>query len=189
MSNTPTETIAYLGLGANLGDRAASLRAAVEALDKFNGISVDWVKGLAPVYETGPVGGRPDQPMYLNTALRITTTLDPYALLQVALSIENDLGRVRGERWSARTIDIDILLYGQLTLDDERLTIPHPRLSERRFVLAPLSDIASDLTHPGLGLSIQELARALEVNGPSERVVRLTDQLLLHRPTPPAAKS
>lgn len=189
MSGMPPETTAYLGLGANLGDRLASLRAAVHALDKRDGIRVDWDKGLAPVYETDPVGGPPDQPKYLNTAVRITTALDPFALLKVVQSIENDLGRVRGEHWSARTIDIDILLYGQLTLDDERLTIPHPRLHERRFVLAPLSEIAGDMTPPALGLSIQELARKLEVNGPGNRVVRLPDQLLLHRPNATAAKS
>ncbi|MCH8149409.1 MAG: 2-amino-4-hydroxy-6-hydroxymethyldihydropteridine diphosphokinase [Planctomycetes bacterium] len=179
---------AYLGLGSNLGDRLGSLRAAVYALDKHDGIRVDRDHGVAAVYETSPVGGPRDQPLYLNSAVRITTTLDPHFLLFSILHIESDLGRERGERWSARTIDIDILLYDHLTLDEERLTIPHPRLHERRFVLAPLSDIAGDMTHPGLGLSIQELARKLDVNGPSERVVRLPDQLLLVRPTPPAAK-
>ena len=180
---------AYLGLGSNLGDRLGSLRAAIHALDKRDGIRVDWEHGIAPVYETAPVGGPPDQPPYLNTAIRIFTTFDPFALLKAILSIEYDLGRVRGERWSARTIDIDILLYDQLTLDDERLTIPHPRLHERPFVLAPLSHIAGDVTHPGLGLSIQELARKMEVNGPGDRIARLTDLRLLQCPTTPTAKS
>ena len=180
---------AYLGLGSNLGDRLALLRAALHAIDTRDGIKIDWDGGIAPVYETSPVGGPPDQPWYLNTAVRITTTLDPFTLLKVVLSIENDLGRVRGQRWAARTIDIDILVYGQLTLNDEVLTIPHPRLFERRFVLAPLSDIAGDMTHPRLELSIQELARKLELKDASDRVERLTDQLLLHRPNTSAAKS
>lgn len=181
MSNTPRETIAYLGLGSNLGDRMESLRAALHALDRHDAIQVDWNGGIAPVYETSPVGGSPDQPMYLNTALRITTTLDPYALLQVVLSIENDMGRVRDERWSARKIDIDILLYGQLTLDDDRLTVPHSRLHERLFVLAPLCDIAGDVMHPHLNVSIRQLARSSNENRLGDRVI-LTGEPLAVQP-------
>ena len=122
-----------------------------------------------------------------NTEVILITAYGSESLAREALSRDNDASAAYD--YLIKPIDIDILLYGQLTLDDERLTIPHPRLHERRFVLAPLSEIAGDMTPPALGLSIQELARKLEVNGPGNRVVRLPDQLLLHRPNATAAKS
>lgn len=163
MSETQTETTVYLGLGANLGDRLATLRGAVENLDDTDGIHVDWKRGIAPVYETDPVGGPPDQPPYLNSAIRIYTTLAPLELLAATQQIENQLGRERAERWAARTIDIDILLFGDQSLESAALTIPHPRMHERRFVLAPLCDIARGARHPHMDLTLGDIAAPLLV--------------------------
>jgi 2-amino-4-hydroxy-6-hydroxymethyldihydropteridine diphosphokinase len=134
-------TRAYLALGSNLGDRAAHLQRAVDALCVTPGIEV---AGLSRVYETAPVGG-PPQDAYLNAVVAIDTDLDPYALLDVAQTCERDAHRVRAERWGPRTLDVDVLLYDGVELDDPVLTIPHPRMWERGFVLAPLRDVAPAL--------------------------------------------
>jgi 2-amino-4-hydroxy-6-hydroxymethyldihydropteridine diphosphokinase len=134
-------TRAYLALGSNLGDRAAHLQRAVDALAATPGIAV---VAVSRVYETAPVGG-PAQDAYLNAVLAIDTDLDPHALLAVAQDCERDAHRVRVERWGPRTLDVDVLLYGDLELDDADLTIPHPRMWERGFVLAPLRDVAPGL--------------------------------------------
>jgi 2-amino-4-hydroxy-6-hydroxymethyldihydropteridine diphosphokinase len=129
---------AYLGLGSNLGDRAANLDEATRRLGSAAGTAVVARSG---VYETPPWGDA-DQPPFLNAALRIETSLSPLELLDLALSTERDLGRVRTRRWGPRTIDIDLLAYDDLGIADERLTLPHPRLFERAFVLVPLAEIA-----------------------------------------------
>ncbi len=132
---------AYLALGSNLGDRALHLQSAVDRLDAADGVDVVEV---SRVYETEPIGG-PSQDPYLNAVLAIETELDPYALLALAQQIERDAQRVRAERWGPRTLDIDVLLYDDVRLDDPDLTLPHPRIWERGFVLAPLRDVAPAL--------------------------------------------
>jgi 2-amino-4-hydroxy-6-hydroxymethyldihydropteridine diphosphokinase len=127
---------AFLSLGSNLGDRRALLRDAVESLPD--------VVAVSPVYETAPVGG-PEQDNFLNLVVQLDTELTPTQLLGVCHRIESSAERVRDVRWGPRTLDIDIIWMDEVTMDDERLTIPHPRWKERRFVLAPLRDLAPDL--------------------------------------------
>jgi 2-amino-4-hydroxy-6-hydroxymethyldihydropteridine diphosphokinase len=136
----------YLGLGANLGDREASLRGAIEGL---GAAGVSTVK-QSPVYETEPVGVA-DQPWFLNMVLEAETNLSPEALLSVIHEIEASLGRTRAVRWGPRTIDIDILLFGDQMIVTDGLVVPHPALAARRFVLEPLADLAPDLALPGGG--------------------------------------
>jgi 2-amino-4-hydroxy-6-hydroxymethyldihydropteridine diphosphokinase len=128
---------AFLGLGSNLGDRWAHLRQAVAALPD--------VVAVSPVYETSPVGGPERQGPYLNCVVELDTDLGPRQLLELAQSLETAAGRVRAERWGPRTLDVDVLLVGDLRVDDPDLVVPHPRMYERRFVLAPLADLAPDL--------------------------------------------
>jgi 2-amino-4-hydroxy-6-hydroxymethyldihydropteridine diphosphokinase len=138
-------TRAYLALGSNLGDRLASLQAAVDELAGAAGVRID---ALSRVYETAPVGGPPQDP-FLNAVVAVDTELDPHALLALAQQLERDAHRVRGERFGPRTLDVDVLLYGDLALDDPDLVLPHPRMWERGFVLAPLRDVAPHLVDAG----------------------------------------
>lgn len=137
-------TTAYLGLGSNLGDRLDHLRGAVRLLGATDGIDV--VRS-SRVYETEPVG--PPQPAYLNAVIRIDTALAPRALLEACRAVEDSLGRVRAERWGARTIDVDILTYDEDTVAEPDLVIPHPRMHERGFVLVPLGELDGDPALPG----------------------------------------
>ncbi|HZG55776.1 2-amino-4-hydroxy-6-hydroxymethyldihydropteridine diphosphokinase [Paenibacillus sp.] len=132
-----TETAAYLGLGSNIGARESSLAEAVRRLNALEGVRVT---DASPLYETDPVGYT-DQPPFLNMVCRIVTAYSPEALLEATLGIERELGRTRDVRWGPRTIDIDILLYGDATIETPDLTVPHPRLAERSFVLVPLMDV------------------------------------------------
>ena len=134
---------AYLGIGSNLGDRWAHLRTALAGL-----VVLDAGVVVSPVYETAPVGGPAGQGPHLNCVARIDTELSPRELLGVAQRLEAEAGRVREERWGPRTLDVDILLYEGFTSDDPELTVPHPRMYERAFVLAPLEDLAASLV-PG----------------------------------------
>jgi 2-amino-4-hydroxy-6-hydroxymethyldihydropteridine diphosphokinase len=149
---------AYVGLGSNLGDREALLRRALELLDARPGIEVVAVSALR---ETEPVGFL-EQPRFLNAAARLETELPPRRLLSALLEVEQELGRDRsGPRFGPRTIDLDLLLYGELELDEEGLGIPHPRLHERRFVLEPLAELAPGLVVPGRG-SLETLLSELD---------------------------
>lgn len=148
---------AYVALGANLGTREATLRAAVALLD---GREDTAVVAISQLRETDPVGFL-DQPRFLNGVVALDTDLDPQHLLAALLEIERGLGRVRdGARHGPRTIDLDLLLYDAETIDEPDLTLPHPRLHERRFVLEPLADIDPELRVPGRG-SVAELLAAL----------------------------
>lgn len=149
----------YLALGSNLGDRLANLQAAEAAL-------APEIRLLAasPVYETPP-WGVVDQPAFLNQVLQVETELDPPALLQRIKQLERDLGRQPSVRYGPRQIDIDILFYGDLIFNSLVLSIPHPRLDERAFVLAPLADLAPDLLHPVLGLSVRQMLEKVDRSG------------------------
>lgn len=142
---------AYLGLGSNLGDRLETLRRAVELLASRSGVEV---LRSSRVYETEPVG--PPQPPFLNAVLEIRTDLEPRDLLAACLAVEEELGRVRAERWGPRTIDVDVLTYDERTVDEPDLAIPHPRMHERGFVLVPLRELDPEPMLPG-GRSLEAL--------------------------------
>jgi 2-amino-4-hydroxy-6-hydroxymethyldihydropteridine diphosphokinase len=150
-------TRAYIGLGANLGDRQATIERAVELLRAAEGVELLAVSSLR---ETDPVGYE-DQPRFLNGAAAIETSLPAGELLGVLLGIERQLGRTReGPRFGPRLIDLDLLVYGDAQVDEPGLTVPHPRLHERRFALEPLAEVAPGLVVPGRG-PVEELLRGL----------------------------
>lgn len=132
---------AYLGLGSNLGDRLGFLRSALQGLTAVPAVGV---AGVSRVYETAPVGG-PQQGPYLNAVVALDTGLTPAELLSLAQALEVAAGRERNERWGPRSLDVDVLLVGDERVDTPELTVPHPRLRERGFVLAPLADVAPGL--------------------------------------------
>ena len=139
-------TTAFVGIGSNLGDRESNLTRAIELLSAEDAIEVS---GVSEIRETEPVGPVEQGP-FLNGAVRLETDLAPRALLGRLLAIEERMGRVRAERFGPRTIDLDLLLYGDEVVDEPGLTVPHPRLHERRFALEPLADLDPGLTIPGL---------------------------------------
>ncbi|MDQ2728880.1 MAG: 2-amino-4-hydroxy-6-hydroxymethyldihydropteridine diphosphokinase [Actinomycetota bacterium] len=133
----PTERRAFMGIGSNLGDRRAYLEVAVAGLPD--------VVAVSPVYETDPVGGPADQGPYLNAVVELRTALGPHQLLGAARRAEAAARRERHQRWGPRTLDVDVLLVGDLSVDDEELTVPHPRMWQRGFVVIPLADLAPKL--------------------------------------------
>jgi len=147
---------AYLGLGSNLGDRQFNLVKAIELL-------AQWVhiEKLSSLYETEPMGYR-EQPCFLNAVCQLNTSLTPEELLALAKHIEAALGRIPSFPNAPRPIDIDILFYGNRVVSSQQLTIPHPRLEERAFVLVPLAEIAPDLAHPVSGRAIREMVERVE---------------------------
>lgn len=146
--------LAHIALGGNLGDRRAHLDRALESLRNQPDIDV---RKVSRYYETPPVGGPGGQGAFLNAAAEIATTLDPFALLTVLHSIENDAGRRRLAHWGERTLDLDLILYEDVIHDTPRLAVPHPRFSLRRFVLVPLAEIASEDVDPVTGCTVANL--------------------------------
>ena len=153
---------AFLALGANLGDRLAALRGARDLLRRMSGMKV---MGSSPLYETEPEGGPAGQPPYLNAVLEVRTALSPRDLLHHCLSVEESFGRCREERWGARTLDVDLLFFAAEIRRAPDLTLPHPRLHERLFVLKPLGDLAPDLRHPLLDRTVRQLKDVLPEKG------------------------
>ncbi|WP_093258220.1 2-amino-4-hydroxy-6-hydroxymethyldihydropteridine diphosphokinase [Thermostaphylospora chromogena] len=160
---------AVLSLGSNLGRRFDTLQGALDTL--FDAPGLTFV-AVSPVYETDPVGG-PEQGPYLNAIVIAETSLEPHALLERALSVENAFGRERHERWGPRTLDVDLIAVDDQTCDDAELTLPHPRAHERAFVLVPWADVDPDAVLPGHG-RVADLAARVGTAG----VRRLDDRVL-----------
>jgi len=149
--------LVFIGVGSNLGDKVGNCRRAIEAIvsDGRNRIVQ-----CSPLYQTEPVGKK-DQDWFVNGVVAVETSMDPGELLDFLLTTEKRMGRVRGERWGPRVIDLDILLFGQEAINEDGLHVPHPRLHQRRFVLSPLRDIAPGLVHPLLGKTISQILAEL----------------------------
>lgn len=154
---------AYLSTGSNRGDRRSHLLQARREIARRIGP----VTAASGLYRTAAWGVE-DQPDFLNQVLRVATSLDPFAVLDRIQAIEQRMGRVRTEKWGVRVIDIDILFFDDLVVDDKRLTLPHPQIAARRFVLIPLQEIAPDLEHPVFHQRITELAAATTDERPVE---------------------
>ncbi|MCH7517497.1 MAG: 2-amino-4-hydroxy-6-hydroxymethyldihydropteridine diphosphokinase [Candidatus Dadabacteria bacterium] len=154
----------FIGIGSNLGDTIGNCKIALDEIENFAEIV-----RISSLYETEPVGNE-DQPNFINSVVEINTDLSPHELLTHLKSIEDKLGRVRGEKWGPRVIDLDIIFYDDLVMKDDDLIIPHPRAHLRRFVLEPICEIAPDFIHPELETSILEL---LEKLGDSKMVIKL----------------
>jgi 2-amino-4-hydroxy-6-hydroxymethyldihydropteridine diphosphokinase len=156
-------SVVCLGLGSNLGDRRRNLAVALRRLEPL--VRIEAVSSL---YETEPVGSR-DQPPYYNAACRGVTGLPPRGLLRHLREVEHELGRRTGRRWGPRPIDIDLLLYGDVVVEEPELRVPHPELPGRPFVLMPLADVAAEVRHPELGRTIGSLAGEADRSGVRKR--------------------
>lgn len=164
----------YLGIGSNIGDKLQYLASAVRQLKGRRSILV---KEVSSIYETEPVGIE-GQPEFLNAAVRIETSLGPLELLQQLKALEAQLGRRQSVRWGPREIDIDILLYGDLVLNEPPLTIPHREMHNRKFVLRPLAEIAAEAIHPALHITVGELLAGCRDTSFVERSEELTNSFL-----------
>ncbi|MEO0970527.1 MAG: 2-amino-4-hydroxy-6-hydroxymethyldihydropteridine diphosphokinase [Cyanobacteria bacterium J06639_18] len=155
-----SESKVAIALGSNLGDSIAILEAAIKALERMPGIEIIIVSSW---YETKAIG--PPQPNYINGCISVRTEQKPNSLLQILLGIEKEFGRIRREKWGPRTLDLDLLLYDDLILETPTLQVPHPRMRERAFVLAPLAQIEPSWIEPVSGKSIKELLKAVDCTG------------------------
>lgn len=144
---------AFLSVGSNMGDREGLLKKSIELLGSYPEVLIE---SVSSIYETDPVGFT-DQPLFLNLAIKLKTSLSPQALLSKMQQVENDLDRKRVQKWGPRTIDLDILLYNSVSIQTEDLEIPHPRMLERAFVLIPLSEIAPDDVYPDKTISLHQV--------------------------------
>ena len=151
-------TRAYVGVGANLGDRRGLIREALRRLDRIDGVRV---RKRSRIIETDPVGVT-DQPRFLNAVAEVETRIEPAPLLRNLRRVERELGRRRHRRWGPRTIDLDLLLWGDRSMATRSLTLPHPRMAERRFVLAPLAELCPGRRVPGTGRTVRGLLKTLE---------------------------
>jgi 2-amino-4-hydroxy-6-hydroxymethyldihydropteridine diphosphokinase len=158
-----SSSLVFIGLGSNLGDREAALKGAITALANTPGL---FLRGVSSFHETEPVGGPAGQGMFLNAAVVLETTLDPFALLRILREIEARFGRVRTDHWGERTLDLDLLLFGDQIIDTPELSIPHPRFRTRRFVLEPLAEVAPTAVDPVTKRTIGEILTELN-QGPS----------------------
>ncbi|MDZ7697094.1 MAG: 2-amino-4-hydroxy-6-hydroxymethyldihydropteridine diphosphokinase [Deltaproteobacteria bacterium] len=166
----PLTHLAYIGLGANLDDRLGRLREAIARVNDLSGCSIT---GVSSFYRTEPVGVA-GQRWYVNGAVRVATSLRPRSLLRGMLNIESLMGRERRAKWDPRVIDLDLLLYGNEIVDQGGLTLPHPLMHERRFVLIPLVELAPDLVHPVLGKTIMDLLNGTTDDG--QKVIRIEEE-------------
>ena len=151
LESSPIEV--FLGLGSNVGDRQGHIDQALTQLDTENQIRID---SISSIIKTSPIGWT-DQPQFLNGVVKIDTALSPFDLLKTIKRIEIQVGRKKRRRWGPREIDLDILIYGDLVLDHPQLTIPHPEMIHRRFVLEPFSEIQPDFVHPTQSRTIRQL--------------------------------
>ena len=164
-----TQKPAYIGLGSNCGDRIQAISTALENLMVLEETRLTKVSSI---YQTSPIGltGGP----FLNAVARIETGLDPRKILEAILGVETAMGRVRNnDRWESRIIDLDLLLYGNTTLEEEDLILPHPRMLGRRFVMEPLAELAPDMKVPPTGIIASEAAALLKKNHPEQEIKRL----------------
>jgi len=159
----------YIAIGSNVGEKLNNCRKAIDLINSSDGCTV---RGISRFYRTEPVGVTA-QDWYVNAVIHIETILGPHELLRRLLSIESDMGRVRREKWEARVIDLDILLYGNEIIRMGELTVPHPLMHQRRFVLMTMVQLNPGLIHPVLGKSMSELMDDLEIEG--QAVVPLSD--------------
>ena len=140
MTTVQSDTLCYIGIGSNMGDKRCMITQAIQRLDEIPGMQVE---AVAPFYRTAPIGYA-KQAYFINTVVKVSTVFTPRQLLKELQQIENAFGRKRTIRWGPRTLDLDILIYGDLELDEPDLQIPHPRMQERAFVICPLADINPD---------------------------------------------
>ncbi|MFQ6002529.1 MAG: 2-amino-4-hydroxy-6-hydroxymethyldihydropteridine diphosphokinase [Candidatus Zixiibacteriota bacterium] len=156
---------AYINIGSNLGDRLGYLKEAIRKLEQSE--EIDICKASS-VYETQPIEYK-DQPWFLNMVLELVTTFEPLNLLELLLGIENQMGRKRNKRYGPRNIDLDLLLHDNLVINSDKLTLPHPCLHQRRFVLVPLAEIAPKMVHPVLKKSVERLLEELSTDSVSQK--------------------